>query len=67
MSNSAKKTKKKFQFFKKLQVSDAKTKKFFFKKKSWSHMIPNCIIRREMQKKNFFWFFFNDTKTLGNY
>ena len=49
-----KKNKKKFQFLKKLQVSDEKTKKFFFKKNSWSHMIPNRLIRREMQKKNFF-------------
>ncbi len=46
-------------------------------------MIPNRLIRREMQKKNFFWrrrksavngggggpaaFFLKDTKTLGNY
>ncbi len=32
-----------------------KTLKNFFKKKSWSQMIPNCLIRREMQKKIFFW------------
>ena len=66
-----------------LQVSNAKTKEFFFQKKSWSQMIPNRLIRREMQKKNFFggsgnrrWtaeaavpppFFMKDTKTLGNY
>ena len=45
-------------------------------------MIPNCLIRREMQKKKFWWrrksavngggggptaFFKKDTKTLGNY
>ena len=25
----------------------------FFKKKSWSQMIQNCLIRREMAKKKF--------------
>ena len=40
-------------FLKKLQVSNAKTKGIFFKKKSWSQMIQNCLIRREMAKKKF--------------
>ena len=44
-----------FFFFENLQVSNAKTNGIFFKKKSWSHMIPNRLIRREMQKKIFFW------------
>ncbi len=62
-------------------MSDAKTKKKIFKKKSWSHMTPNRLIRREMQKKIFFlWqqksavnggggsqFFMKDINTLGNY
>ncbi len=39
-------------FLKKLQVSNAKTKGNFFQKKSWSQMIQNCLIRREMAKKN---------------
>ncbi len=38
---------------KKLQVSNAKSKGIFFQKKSWSQMIQNCLIRREMAKKNF--------------
>ena len=53
-----------------------------FKKKSWSQMIPNHLIRRKMQKKNFLVAvevggerrrrrsrrrFMKDTKTLGNY
>ena len=47
--------KKKFclKIFEKLQVSDEKYKEIFFKKKSWSQMIQNCLIRREMAKKKF--------------
>ena len=45
MSNSAKNSKKKLKFFEKLQVSNAKTKEIFFKKKSLSQMIPNRLIR----------------------
>ncbi len=41
------------KFFEKLQVSNAKTKVTFFKKKSWSQMIQICLIRREMAKKKF--------------
>ena len=29
-----------------------KLTEFFSKKKSWSQMIQNCLIRREMAKKN---------------
>ena len=34
-------------------MSNAKTKEFFFEKKSWSQMIQNCLIQREMAKKIF--------------
>jgi len=50
--NSAEKATKKI-LFEKLQVSDAKTKEIFFKKISWSQMIQNCPIQREMAKKKF--------------
>ena len=51
--NSQERAKKIFLkiFLKKLQVSNAKTKGNFFQKKSWSQMIQNCLIRREMAKK----------------
>ena len=36
-----------------------KLSEFFFKKKNWSQMIQNCLIRLEIAKKNFgdrWWF-----------
>ncbi len=48
-----KKQKKNFNFFKNYK-RQKKIRNFFSKKKSWSQMIPNRLIRREMKKKNFF-------------
>ncbi len=36
-----------------MQVSNAKSKGIFFGIKSWSQMIQNCLIRREIAKKKF--------------